>query len=606
METKKNEKPKYNLWQNSAYMLGRAWRQQRGVLWLCVALAFLSVASSVLGLFISPVILNAIETAVPVGELITLILFFAGAMMLVNAARAYASTNSLFGRIAVRTGIVADINEKISTTSYPNTESQNAQKKLDKANSAVNGNNGAGEAVWNTLTDLLTNTAGFVVYILMLSSLEPWVVAVVLATTITGFAVTRRINGWGYRHRDEEAGYSRRMFYITRKSADYTLAKDIRMFGMRGWLEDMYDGTIRLYRAFIGRGERVYIWGNIIDIVLNFARNGIAYIYLINLVLNEGLSASQFLLYFSAVGGFTAWVGGILNGFSTLQVQSLDLSAVREFLEYPEPFKFDEGEPLEPVAGKPYQIELRNVSFRYPEAEKDTLTGVNLTISPGEKLAVVGLNGAGKTTLVKLICGFIDPTGGEVLLNGINIKRYNRRDYYRHFSAVFQDFSLLAVTLAENIAQTDTGIDMERVAACADKAGLAKKIESLPQKYASHLGKNVFEDGIELSGGETQRLMLARALYKDAPVIVLDEPTAALDPIAESDMYSKYNELTGGRMAVYISHRLASTRFCDRIIYIEDGTIAEQGSHDALIARGGKYTELYAVQSKYYQEGAEF
>jgi len=348
----------------------------------------------------------------------------------------------------------------------------------------------------------------------------------------------------------------------------------------------------------------VYIWGNVVDVVFSFARNGIAYLYLINLVLNDGLSASMFILYFAAVGGFTGWVSGILNSFQTLHVQSLDISAMREFLEYPEPFKFEDGLPLSPNVQKDYSIELKNVRFRHSGAEKDTLENINLTIRAGEKLAIVGLNGAGKTTLVKLICGFYDPTEGEVLLNGENIKQYNRRDYYRHFSAVFQDFSIISSNIAENIAQTVDDIDMVKVADSIDKAGLTAKIDKLPEKYETHFTKKVFLDGIDFSGGETQRLMLARALYKDAPILILDEPTAALDPIAESEMYNKYNDFAGGRTSVYISHRLASTRFCDRIILLVDGRITEEGTHGELIVHGKRYAELYEIQSHYYNEGA--
>lgn len=221
----------------------------------------------------------------------------------------------------------------------------------------------------------------------------------------------------------------------------------------------------------------------------------------------------------------------------------------------------------------------------------------------GEKLAIVGLNGAGKSTLVKLICGLYDPTEGEVLLNGVDIREYNRQEYYRLFSAVFQQFSVLEVTLAENVAQTDENIDWKRMGDCIEKAGLTDKVESLPQHYETHIGRKVFEDGIELSGGETQRLMLARALYKGGSIIVLDEPTAALDPIAENDIYMKYNEMTEGCTSVYISHRLASTRFCDRIIFLGEGNILEEGTHEELMQKGGNYAELFEVQSKYYKEG---
>jgi ATP-binding cassette subfamily B protein len=192
-----------------------------------------------------------------------------------------------------------------------------------------------------------------------------------------------------------------------------------------------------------------------------------------------------------------------------------------------------------------------------------------------------------------------------VLLNGQDIRQYNRRDYYLLFSAVFQQFSLLAATVAENVAQSVEKVDRERVRRCIAEAGLTEKIESLPEKYDTHLNRQVYEDAPELSGGEMQSLMLARALYKDAPVILLDEPTAALDPIAENEIYQKYSELTAGRSSVYISHRLASTRFCDRILLIENGVIAETGTHDGLMKQGGSYAKLYEIQSRYYRKGGD-
>jgi len=214
----------------------------------------------------------------------------------------------------------------------------------------------------------------------------------------------------------------------------------------------------------------------------------------------------------------------------------------------------------------------------------------------------VGLNGAGKTTLIKIMCGFYDPTEGEVLLNGKDIRAYNRRDYYSLLTAVFQQFVVLPESVAANVAESENDIDMERVKACIEKAGLKEKIESLPNGYESKLNREIYDDAVALSGGETQRLMLARALYKDVPFVMLDEPTAALDPIAEADLYKKYGDMTSGKSSVYISHRLASTRFCDRIILIDGGKIAEEGTHEELLDAGGKYAELFNVQSKYYSE----
>ena len=222
-----------------------------------------------------------------------------------------------------------------------------------------------------------------------------------------------------------------------------------------------------------------------------------------------------------------------------------------------------------------------------------------------EKLAIVGLNGAGKTTLVKLLCGFYDPTEGRVLLNGQDIREFNRRQYYELFSAVFQNFSIMDTTVAEAVSQTAVGTDMGKVDLCLEKAGLTEAISKFPEGINTHIGRQVYLDGVMLSGGQTQRLMLARALYKDGPILVLDEPTAALDPIAENDIYMKYNEMTAGKTSVFISHRLASTRFCDRILFIADGGIAEEGTHEELIAMNGAYAALFEVQSRYYREGGD-
>lgn len=602
----KAPKPKYNMGQNSWFMVKLAWTSgEKKVLVLSLLSAILAVALNLVNLYVSPTILSAVERHAPVAELLLTIAGFVLGLMLVSAASTYVNTNTPWGRISVRTEIITLLNRKAATTSYPNVDDDGFKKLLDKAGECVGNNLVATEAIWTTLTTLTTNFFGFIIYVTLLTSVQLLLLLVILVTAGTSYFIGNHVNGYGYRHREEEAEYERRMFYILDRARDISAAKDIRIFGLRPWLEDLYGKAIDAYTAFHSRAQCVYIWAKIADLVLTFLRNGIAYAYLIGLVIKNGLGVAEFLLFFTAVGGFSEWVVGILGGLNTLYKQSLDISTVRECLEYYEPFKFDGGEHIEAEADRKYEIRLENVSFRYPSADKDTLTNINLTLHPGEKLAVVGLNGAGKTTLIKLICGFLDPTEGRVMLDGKDIRNFNRADYYTMFSAVFQSFSLLAGTIATNVAQNDVGMDMERVKECIERAGLRSKIESLPDGYETYLNREIYEGAILLSGGETQRLMLARALYKNAPFIVLDEPTAALDPIAESDMYQKYNEMTCGRSSIYISHRLASTRFCDRIIMIDNGGISEEGTHEELLKLGGKYAELYEVQSKYYKEGAD-
>lgn len=599
---KKTPKPKYNLWQNTGFMLRTSRKYAKSVFPLCIVLALLSAGKSVAELLIAPAILNKIELSASLGSVVFTIAAFALVLMLLSGLRSYVDTNALFGRIAVRSqGIYLSISRKYAKTSYPNLLNTDFLALGEKASAACAGNSESSEAIWTTLTDLMTSCIGFVVYLALLTNLNLWLAALVAATTAVSYFASKRINEWGYLHRSEELELTKRIEYANKTATSREFAKDIRMFGLRGWLEDLWGSTMRLYSAFCAKRERKYIWANIIDIVLTFLRNGIAYAFLIGITVKNGLPASQFLLYFAALSGFAQWVVEILDKLSVMHKQSLDISTIREFLDWDEPFDLNGGERIAFEPNKQYEIRLDNVSFRYPKADKDTLSHINLTVHPGEKLAIVGLNGAGKTTLVKLVCGFLDPTEGRILLNGEDIRKFNRNDYYALFSAVFQEFSVLDVTVKENVAQCVDGIDETRVWQCIDKAGLTEKIKSLPKGIETHLGRRVFKDGVEFSGGQTQRLMLARALYKNAPILVLDEPTAALDPIAENDIYQKYNDMTHGRTSFFISHRLASTRFCDRIIFVDGGKIAEEGTHDELLKNGGGYAYLFEVQSKYYR-----
>ena len=599
---KKAPKPKYNLWQNTGFMLRTSRKYAKSVFPLCIVLALLSAGKSVAELLIAPAILNKIELSASLGSVVFTIAAFALVLMLLSGLRSYVDTNALFGRIAVRSqGIYLSISRKYAETSYPNLLNTDFLALGEKASAACAGNSESSEAIWTTLTDLMTSCIGFIVYLALLTNLNLWLAALVAATTAVSYFASKRINEWGYLHRSEELELTKRIEYANKTATSREFAKDIRMFGLRGWLEELWGSTMRLYSAFCAKRERKYIWANIIDIVLTFLRNGIAYAFLIGITVKNGLPASQFLLYFAALSGFAQWVVEILDKLSVMHKQSLDISTIREFLDWNEPFDLNGGERIAFEPNKQYEIRLDDVSSRYPKADKDTLSHINLTVHPGEKLAIVGLNGAGKTTLVKLVCGFLDPTEGRILLNGEDIRKFNRNDYYALFSAVFQEFSVLDVTVKENVAQCVDGIDETRVWQCIDKAGLTEKIQSLPKGIETHLGRRVFKDGVEFSGGQTQRLMLARALYKNAPILVLDEPTAALDPIAENDIYQKYNDMTHGRTSFFISHRLASTRFCDRIIFVDGGKIAEEGTHDELLKNGGGYAYLFEVQSKYYR-----
>ena len=601
---KNKEKPKFNTVQNISWMVNIAWKSRKRVLLFCVLTAILEVLLNLTQLYIAPEVLARVEQKSPIWMLLTTIGAFTAALFLINGFKEYVKQNTLFARVDVRSAIIAKVAEKCNMTSYPNTLEADFIKMREEAHLACEGNNQSTEHIWQTLTMLLKNIGGLIIYLTILSRIDAVLLLVVIATCFTGFFVSRYTNNWRYAHRDEEEQYFQKKYYLRNKSESVRLAKDIRIFGLQNWLNELLDQIHNLYLDFSLRCERVEVLADITEVILTAARNGIAYIYLINMTLNEGLSVSEFLLYFTAVSTFTAWVIGILQEVSALHKECLDISRLREFLDYPEPFKFENGEDI--PASESYELKLKNVSFRYPGAETDTIRGLNLTIRPGEKLAIVGLNGAGKTTVVELLCGLLDPTEGAILLNGKDIRDFDRRSYYDLFSAVFQEFSVLDVTVAEQITQTTVDIDYDKIADCVEKAGLASTIEKLPKGLETHVGREVYLDGVLFSGGQTQRLMLARALYKNGPILLLDEPTAALDPIAENDIYTKYAEIANAKTSLFISHRLASTRFCDRIIFIADGGIKEEGTHESLLALGGEYANLFEVQSRYYQEGKEF
>lgn len=595
---------KVSICRSLKFMFEIAWQNVKSVIGIGIVFAIVNVIYSLVQLFIAPVILEKVEKAVPLGELIGCILLFTLSMILLQALLGYLETNMIFGRIEVRTMVIRKINHKTYNTSYPNTKDERVLKQKEEAMRQCQSNSSAAENIWNTVFGLLTNIMGFVIYLFLLSNLNLILLVVVVLTTVIGFFVNRYINGWEYRHKDERAEYDKELHYLVRKTESIQLAKDIRIFGLDKWLNDTYSSTRRMAEAFARKRESIYFLTCVVDVILQVARNGIAFFYLVYLVIENEMPASEFLLYFTAFTGFSNWVTGILSEFVTLHKEALGIKAILDYIDLQEPFRFGEGEPIPPYES--YELTLEHVSFKYPGTHEDCIRDMNLTIHAGENLAIVGLNGAGKTTLIKLLCGFYDPDEGRVLLNGKDIRDFNRQEYYDLFSAVFQDMSVLDVTIEEEVAQKVEGIDRKRVEECIEKAGLTDKIQSLPKGIETHIGKVAFMDGVELSGGQMQRLMLARALYKNGPILVLDEPTAALDPIAESDIYQKYHSMTMGKTSIFISHRLASTRFCDRILFIKDGIIAEEGTHESLMRKGEDYAKLFHVQARYYVQGGDF
>lgn len=598
------KKVKYGMGAVLRYMLSKAWHYQKSVIFLGIIFAILLVFQNLVQLLITPSVLQIVETHGSISSLVITILAFTSLILLLSGLQTYAEKNMVYGRVRVRSLVGREINQKACTTSYPNTQNAEIKKLYNRASQTGFGNDEPQEHIFVTLQQLVQNAVGFAVYLALLSGLNPFLLIIIILTSVISFFINLRCSNWAYLHRHEFEEHFSKNSYLQYVMESPSTAKDIRIFGLTSWLKELRQKSYVAYDLlFIKRNHQAF-WTAAFDLLLAFVRNGIAYLYLIHMLLTTGMPVSEFLLYFTAFSGFSEWITGILNTYNDLHKESLELSAVLEYLNLSEPFRFSDEISIPDTTS--YELKLEHVSFHYPGSKQDVISDINLTVHPGEKVAIVGLNGAGKTTLVRLLCGLYDPDKGRVTLNGQDIRQFNRKKYYQLFSAVFQDFSLPDLTVAETIAQDYENIDREKVNACIEKAGLTKIIQELPKGLDTHLGKEIFLDGVRLSGGQIQRMLLARALYKDGAILILDEPTSALDPLAENEIYEKYNQMTKGKTSIFISHRLASTRFCDRIIFLENGRICEEGTHEQLLLRNGGYAKLFKVQAKYYQEGRSF
>ncbi|MCL2775507.1 MAG: ABC transporter ATP-binding protein/permease, partial [Oscillospiraceae bacterium] len=421
-------------------------------------------------------------------------------------------------------------------------------------------------------------------------------------TVVINYFMLRYVRDYEHKIRDKKTAIDRKISYLETLSTQFSHGKDIRLYDMSGWFRKMFELFMGEWHG-IKKGVEYRSFGaSFINFLIVLLRDGGAYIYLIYKAASGEITAGEFVLYFAAIGQFAGWFSGLIETWLNIHTASLQFCDIRGFFGIGNKTNRGKGIDL-PKGSDGLSIELKNVSYKYPGTENPTVKNINLKIEAGEKIAFVGLNGAGKTTLVKLICGMYNPTEGEIFLNGHKVNEYNIDDYYTLFSAVFQHFRFLPVSISQNISIVPQNhADISKLEKCVELAGLREKISKLENGIDTPLIKEINPGGTELSGGEQQKLMLARAIYKDAPVLILDEPTAALDPIAESEMYMKYNEIAKNKTSVFISHRLASTRFCDRIILISDGEIAETGTHDELMKKGGEYAGLFEIQSHYYKD----
>lgn len=488
---------------------------------------------------------------------------------------------------------------KICKTSYADLENPEYKKKIDRSKELYDRWGRDAQACGFSMSEFFKLGITILSFSVILAIVHPLIIFALIAGNLVQYVTGQQIVQWQEKHRNFWQPIELKIEYITKRIQDFAYAKEMRLYRGTDWLMPKYKKLMKERMDWKKKSLRQEQWMQFITSAMNLFVQLIIYFFLIRDVIRGQINGADFVWYVGMVLGLNTAFNNIIWVVKDMKEQTISIGDYRQMLLTPD--SNFHGEEEAKVAGAP-EITFSKVSFTYPEAKKPTLGQVDFTIHSGEKIAIVGLNGAGKTTLIKLLSGMYEPTSGEIRIGGMSIKPWSLLSYYKLFSVVFQDLDVMPTTILENVAVVKSEeADREKVKRCLKQAGLWNLVEALPQGIDTPLKKEMFKDGVNLSGGETQKLLLARAIYKEAPILILDEPTAALDAIAENQLYLKYNELTQNCTSIFISHRLSSTQFCDRIFMMKNGAIIEMGSHEELMKRRGEYYHLYQVQSHYYQ-----
>lgn len=584
------------------------------------------VISTFSGVFLASLVIDGVTGGKPVSYLFTAAAIVCGIELISQLIRCINNCRQQAHYTTYRQNVDGAIWRKVLNMDYAKVEDISTRNKLDNAKSYSR----EGDRSISSLTSHLTG---------IVNGILTMCLGVALAAPIL-FSYSERItdfhsflmSGWGIvtvlaifaaqellqsvviipkkekamdkMYTDEEGLQAdrERTFCRNFTAYNYRNGKSIRLYNEQQLIEDKHCKAhsiiMKIYRRCYANVTRWDIVMNFIDILAYL----ILYAFAIFRAVNGAMTAGEvvaFVMYFTRI---QYALENVSKNFSSLLTKSQMWKQIFDFLDIPDE-KYQGTIPTEKRDDNEYEFEFKHVWFKYPDSEEYTLKDINLKWQIGEKMALVGKNGCGKSTLVKLLCRLYDPTEGEITLNGIDIRKYKYEEYMELFSVVFQDSKLFSFSLAENVA-ADTEYDAERVTDCVIRSGLGDRLKAMENGIETCLYKDFDENGVEISGGEAQKLCLARAIYKGSPFIVLDEPTAALDPISEYDIYTKFNGIVGTRTAIYISHRLSSCRFCDEITVMDNGRIAERGSHDELLGNGGVYKELWTAQAEYYKDTA--
>lgn len=546
--------------------------------------------------YIPKAMIDAIDNGVTVGNMTVIVALLSLLLTLTIWLDPFMKELVRGGARIVRMRYAVAAFRKTLTTDYVNIESFEGREKQKRAEAFYNARFSSGADFVEQCAHFLVCVIGVIASSVLLYKVNYFMILLILLTCVCEFFLLKFLKTKQSETTDNYSKLSGKFEYFYKLSKNAEASKDIKLYGFSDYL-------IKTAADFIYQIERINakytkqsaaISG--VRALLNLVRELVAYAYLTYLVLKNRLSVSDFIFCFGIITGFSNWIMNLVFSFMEISRCCTDCALYREFVEE----SVSESKP-EVDFGEVRSIEFSNVFFTYPASDTETIRNMSFKVNKGENIAIVGENGAGKTTVIKLLCGLYYPSKGDILINGRSSREFSSDSYFDLFSAVFQDYCFMPMTIAENIT-AEQAYDKERLFAAFDKAGITDKINSLSEKENTLMVKDVYKNAADFSGGEKQKLLLAKAVYKNAPVLILDEPTAALDPISENELYLKYNELTEDKISFFISHRLSSTRFCDRILFIKDGAVVESGTHEELMAKKGAYYRMYQTQSMYYRE----
>lgn len=492
----------------------------------------------------------------------------------------------------------ADLSDRLSSCDFERLEDPNFLDTKAKAEKFLYANGQGFGAVMDHTFSIFGKLLTFVGIITIISTLNFWIVLLFIGLVFLNSWYESRVRKDYVKWDMEKAPIERKTSYLIDLVSNFTFGKEIRVFNIRNWLSSKIRFHLNESDEFYAKQTKILSKSEYVAVFMNFVLKGVTYGYLAFQVVERSLGIGDFTMYITALMNFSAAMNEVMKSILDIRQFGGYYDALKEYMAVPQ--KMRNGKKLSLPKGA-FEIRFENVSFRYAGQSTYALKNVNITLPPEEKLSIVGENGAGKTTFVKLLCRLYDPTEGRILLNGVDIRDIDYDQYMSIIGSVFQDYKLFSFTLKENIsfASSKQAKDQD-IYNLLCRSGLQSKMEKLPDGVQTYVYKNFSENGFEPSGGEGQKIALARAKYKNAPIMILDEPTSALDPRAEYEIYQRFSELVSGKTAVFISHRMSSSRFCDHIAVFKDGEIVEYGTHKELMEHNGTYHELFQMQAQYY------